>query len=519
MHEPGKSDRPVVPAKSAKTDYWEFHRQWVERMEGRGLAKENAEEQNPPQAVPTSQTGRTQSRTGEGQARSEGLSQALERIRQAACRDKRRKFTSLWHHVYDIDRLHEACQGIRRQASAGIDGVTWEQYVRQDLESNLQGLQQRLARCSYRAAPVRRTYIPKADAKQRPIGVPVLEDKIVQRATVAVLNAIYENDFKGFSYGFRPGRSAHMALDALAVGIRSRKVNWVLDADIGSFFDTLDHEWLMKFVGHRIGDPRVLRHLRKWLNAGVLEAGQWHEQTQGVPQGGSISPLLANIYLHYVFDLWADQWRRKHAAGEVVLVRYADDFVVGFEKESDAREFHEDLKARLGRFNLELAADKTRIIHFGAQALRHKNDGGGGKPGTFNFLGFTHICDKTRKGAFIVLRRTIAKRMRAKLRSVKDELKRRMHQPIPEVGSWLRSVLQGHYRYFGVPRNSGAMNRFRNVIYWQWRRCLAARSQRGHMACAKYDALAARWLPLPRICHPYPEQRLAVMIRGKSPVR
>jgi len=519
MHEPGKSDRSVVPAKSAKIDYWEFHQQWVERMEGRDLAKENAEEQNPPQAVSTPQTERTQRRTGKGQARSEGMSQALERIRQAACRDKRQKFTSLWHHVYDMDRLHEACQSIRRQASAGIDGVTWKQYARQDLEGNLQDLQQRLALCSYRAAPVRRTYIPKPDGKERPIGVPVLEDKIVQRATVAVLNAIYENDFKGFSYGFRPGRSAHMALDALAVGIRSRKVNWVLDADIRSFFDTLDHEWLMKFVEHRIGDRRVLRHLRKWLNAGVLEAGQWHEQIEGVPQGGSISPLLANIYLHYVFDLWADQWRQKHAAGEVILVRYADDFVVGFEKESDARKFLEDLKARLGRFNLELAADKTRIIHFGAQALKQKNDGGGGKPGTFNFLGFTHICDKTRNGAFIVLRRTIAKRMRAKLRLIKDELKRRKHHPIPEVGRWLRSVLQGHYRYFGVPRNSGAMNRFRNVIFWLWRRNLSARSQRGHLACAKYNPLAERWLPLPQICHPYPEQRLAVIIRGKSPVR
>jgi RNA-directed DNA polymerase len=518
MHEPGKSDRPVVPVKSVKMDYWEFHQQCIERMKGRDLAKENAEEATPPQAVVTPQTERTQCRQDPGVTGAEGLSQALQRIRQAACRDKRQKFTSLWHHVYDIDRLSEACFELNRQASAGIDGVSWKQYVGQGFEQRLEDLRQRLVRGSYRATPVRRTYVPKADGKKRPIGVPVMEDKIVQRATTAVLNAIYEAEFLGFSYGFRPGRSAHMALDALAVGIRSRKVNWVLDADIRSFFDTLDHRWLVKFIEHRIGDPRVLRQLRKWLNAGVLEAGQWHEQEEGVQQGGSISPLLANIYLHYVFDLWADQWRKKHAAGEVILVRYADDFVVGFELESDARQFLTDLTERLGRFTLELAADKTRIVRFGAEALK-QHDRGGDKPGTFNFLGFTHICDKTRKGVFVVLRQTIAKRMRAKLKLLKEELRRRMHQPIHETGRWLRSVLTGHYRYFGVPRNSRAMNRFRMVLYRLWRRTLARRSQRAHTTRTWYDALVARWLPLPHICHPYPEQRLAVIIRGKSPVR
>jgi group II intron reverse transcriptase/maturase len=408
---------------------------------------------------------------------------------------------------------------VQRQASAGVDGVTWAQYVDEGLEERLTGLRQRLIEGTYRACPVRRVYIPKADGRKRPIGVPVLEDKIVQRATVAVLNAVYEADFKGFSYGFRPGRNAHMALDALAVGIRSKKVNWVLDADIRSFFDTLDHGWLMKFIEHRIGDQRVLRQVRKWLKAGVLEDGQWQEQAEGTPQGGSISPLLANIYLHYALDLWAEQWRRTVAQGEVIIVRYADDFVVGFETESDARRFLEELTQRLRKFNLELAAEKTRIIAFGAKALKEHEHRGGGRPGTFNFLGFTHICDWTRKGAFIVLRRTMAKRMGAKLRAIRGELRRRMHDPIRQVGSWLRAVMSGYYRYFGVPRNLGALNRFRMAVYRLWRQILCRRSQRGRPSWPAYNAITAQWLPFPRVCHPYPEQRLAVMIQGKSPVR
>lgn len=518
MHEPGKSDRPVVSGKSAKIDYWDFHQWYVEQMERRGLAKENGEGDALLPAGPAKQVDRTQSRVEEDDLLDEDLPSALDRVRQAACQDKELKFTSLWHHVYDGDCLREAYLAMSRRASAGIDGQTWQAYG-EDLESNLQNLSERLAKGSYRARPVKRVYIPKADGRQRPIGIPVLEDKIVQRATVAVLNAIYETDFLGFSYGFRPGRSAHMALDALAVGIRTKQVSYVLDADIRGFFDTLDHGWLMQFIEHRIADRRVLRHLQKWLNAGVLEEGRRVEQKEGVPQGGSVSPLLANIYLHHVLDLWADQWRKTQAHGDVIIVRYADDFVVGFQHQSDATRFLEELRERFRQFNLELHADKTRILEFGRYAAEQQERRGQGKPATFNFLGFTHACDKTRDGRFIVLRRTMAVRMRAKLRVIKQELRKRLHAPVPQVGRWLKSVLTGHYRYFGVPRNMEALNRFRIAVYWLWKRTLGRRSQKGRLNLDRYNPLVNRWLPMPRICQPYPEQRLAVIIRGKSPVR
>ena len=521
MHEPGKSDRPVVSEMPAKMNYWEFH-QWInQRAERRGLAKENAEQDSDDQLRPAAvakQVDRTPSRVGQDLVLPEDLHHALQRVRQAACRDKKLKFTSLWHHVYNIEALRQAYLALERNASAGIDGQTWQTYE-QELEANLQDLSNRLATGTYRAKPVKRVYIPKADGRQRPIGIPVLEDKIVQRATVAMLNAIYETDFLGFSYGFRPGRSAHMTLDALAVGIRSRKVNWLLDADIRGFFDTLNHEWLMKFVEHRIADPRVLRHLRKWLNAGVMEQGKHIQQEEGTPQGGSISPLLANIYLHYVLDLWAEQWRQTRACGDMIIVRYADDFVIGFQHESDARQFHEELRERFQKFNLELHADKTRVIEFGRDAARTLKRRGQGKPQTFNFLGFTHVCDRTRKGAFIVLRRTMASRMAAKVKAIGQELRRRMHEPLGVVGRWLASVVRGHDRYFGVPRNSEALNRFRMAIYQRWRQVLRRRSQKARLGRRRYDQLFARVVLPPRVWHPYPEQRLAVFIQGKSPVR
>jgi RNA-directed DNA polymerase len=428
------------------------------------------------------------------------------------------RFTSLWHHVYDVDRLREAYAALRRNASAGIDEVTWREYGL-ELEGNLRDLSERLARGTYRARPVKRVYIPKADGKQRPIGIPVLEDKIVQRAAVAVLNAVYETDFLGFSYGFRPGRSAHMALDALAVGIQTKKVNYVLDADIRGFFDTLNHGWLIEFVRHRIADPRVVRHIQKWLNAGVVEEGKHGRQEEGTPQGGSISPLLANIYLHHVLDLWADQWRRTRARGDVVIVRYADDFVVGFQHESDAVRFLADLRERFRTFNLELHADKTRVIEFGRFAAERRSRRGLGRPETFDFLGFTHACDHTRQGRFTVLRRTTAKRVRAKLRSLKEELRRRLHDPVRDVGKWLRQVLAGHYRYYGVPRNYAMLDAFRNQVRRLWHRALNRRSQTGTVTEARLAPIVAAWLPMPRICHPYPDERVAVMIRGKSPVR
>jgi RNA-directed DNA polymerase len=440
----------------------------------------------------------------------ETLSPAIERIRQAAERDSKMRFTTLWHHVYSVDRLREAYFGLKRTAAPGLDGETWRHYG-EELEVHLADLSGRLKRGAYRAMPVKRAYIPKADGRQRPLGVPVLEDKIVQRATTEVLNAIYETDFVDFSYGFRPGRGAHNALDALRVGIQRRKVGWVLDADIRGYFDTIGHEWIMKFIEHRIADQRVLRHIRKWLNAGVLEDGRLTRSEEGVPQGGSISPLLANVYLHYVFDLWADQWRDRHAHGDVVIVRYADDFVVCFQHWQDAERFLGDLRERFRKFGLELHADKTRLIEFGRYAASNRQKLGEGKPETFDFLGFTHVCEETRNGRFTVHRYTMRKRVVAKLKELAMELRRRLHDPVPEVGRWLKSVLIGHYRYYAVPDNQRMLNAFRYWLTKLWLKSLRRRSQKHRTTWERMQRLAAKWLPNPRIMHPYPaEQRLTV---------
>ena len=495
----GKSDRPVVPRKPSNKGRGAPRP--AERVEGRGRAKGNPSQP-------------TKSRA---QHRSD-LPRALDRVRQAARRDKGLRFTTLWHHVYDVGRLREAYFGLNRKAAPGVDGRTWRQYG-EDLEANLRDLSDRLQRGAYRAKPVVRAYIAKTDGRQRPLGVPVLEDKIVQRATVEVLNAVYETDFLGFSYGFRPRCSQHQALDALAVGLRSKKVNWVLDADIRGFFDTIDHGWLVKFIEHRIADQRVVRHVKKWLNAGVLEDGKRIRKEEGTPQGGSVSPLLANVYLHYVFDLWIQRWRQKQARGDVIVVRWADDFIVGFQHRSEAEQCLAELRERFRKFGLELHPDKTRLIEFGRHAGGNRRGGGGGKPGTFNFLGFTHICDKTRKGKFIVLRQTQRERMRAKLREVTQELRRRLHDPVPEVGQWLRAVVRGHFRYYGVPRNGPALTLLRQQVVGLWLRSLRRRSQKHRVTWERMWRLASRWLPTARIHHPYPEQRLCVTTRGRSPVR
>ena len=411
-------------------------------------------------------------------------------------------------HVYNIDRLRERYYGLKRNSAKGVDGETWQHYG-ENLETNLQDLSGRLKRGAYHAKPVRRVYIPKPDGRQRPIGVPVLEDKIVQSATAEVLQAIYETDFKGFSYGFRPGRSQHNALDALFVGLMG-KVSWVLDADLRSFFDTIDHGWLLKFVEHRIADKRILRHIQKWLNAGVLEDGKIWQADYGTPQGGSISPLLANIYLHYALDNWMVVWKRKQAKGEMLIVRFADDSVFGFQHRWEAKRFLDDLKNRLSRFHLELNAEKTRLIEFGRFAAPTRAKRGQGKPETFDFLGFTHICDTNRRGNFIVLRRTKRKKMQAKLKEIKLELRRRLHDPVRETGAWLRSVLQGHYQYYGVPRNMPAMSSFRHQVTWLWQRSLVRRSQRHRNCWDKINNLAQYWLPRPEIRHPYPDKRLGV---------
>ena len=446
------------------------------------------------------------------------LPSAMERIRQAACRDKQLRFTTLWHHVYDIELLRGAYFSLKRNAAPGVDGETWRHYGEQ-LEENLQDLSDRLKRGAYRAKPVKRAYIPKPDGRQRPLGMTALEDKIAQRATVEVLNAIYETDFLGFSYGFRPKRSPHDALNALSAGIMTKKVSWVLDADIRGYFDAISHEWLVKFIEHRIADRRVIRHIKKWLNAGVLEDGNRTYSEEGVPQGGSVSPVLANVYLHYVFDLWVEQWRHRQAAGDVIVVRFCDDFVVGFQYQQDAEGFLEALKKRLLKFNLDLHEDKTRLIEFGRFATQNRKRQGKGKPETFDFLGFTHICGKTRKGKFGILRHTIAKRMRAKLMEIKRELRRRLHWPVPVVGKWLRVVLLGHYRYYGVPGNIRKIGAFKYHLSLLWFRTLQRRSQRCRLVWERMSRLINRWLPRPRICHTYPDLSLYVKTRGKSPVR
>jgi group II intron reverse transcriptase/maturase len=439
------------------------------------------------------------------------VQQALERVRQAARKDKKLRFTTLMHHIYNLDTLREAYFGLKRDAAPGVDGQTWQQYG-QELETHLQNLSARLKHGAYRAKPVRRVYIPKPDGRQRPLGVTALEDKLVQRATTGVLNAIYETDFLGFSYGFRPGRSQHNALDALYVGQLTKKVNWVLDADIRGFFDAINREWLLKFVEHRVADQRVGRLIRKWLNAGVLEDGARTYSETGTVQGGSISPLLANIYLHYAFDLWVHWWRRTQASGDVIVVRYADDFIVGFQHRHEAESFLAALRQRFATFGLEVHPDKTRLIEFGPWAAVNRRKRGLGKPETFDFLGFTHICTTKRSnGRFTVLRQTMRKRLTAKLAEVKAELRRRMHHPVPAVGKWLGSVVEGHFRYYGVPMNQPALTKFRFQAVWLWHRTMCRRSQVGAVRWDRTTRLAARYLPAVRAYHPYPLQRLHVI--------
>ena len=441
----------------------------------------------------------------------------LLRVREVARRDKTTRFTTLLHHVRP-ESLKEAYRGLKRRAAAGIDGKTWEEYGKQ-LDSNIVELHGRIHRGAYRARPGRRVYIEKADGTERPLAIATIEDKIVQSAVSEVLNAIYEEDFLGFSYGFRKRKSQHDALDALATALLRKKVSWVLDADIRGFFDSIDHGWMRKFVEHRIGDQRVVRLIMKWLKAGVMEEGKWIEPESGTPQGGTISPLLANIYLFYAFDQWAHQWRKRKARGEVVIVRYADDFVVGFEHQDDAERFRVELGERLRKFALELHADKTRIVEFGKYAAERRARRGEGKPETFTFLGITHVCTKNRKGRFNLGRVTSRKRMGRKLKEVGVELKRRRHEPIPEQGRWLQSVIRGHDRYYAVPGNMTALRTFRRAIAWLWRTALRRRSQRTRLTVERMERLCQRWFPRPAILHPYPDKRFDARISGRNRMR
>lgn len=445
-------------------------------------------------------TRRTQSRAS--------VSQGLDRVRHVARQRKKERFTALLHHV-TVDRLRESFLALKRKAAPGVDGVTWQDYEA-ELEDHLQDLHARVHRGAYRALPVRRRFIPKPGGKQRPLGIAALEDKIVQRAVVVVLNAIYEEDFLGFSYGFRPQRRQHDALDALAVGIGNTPVNWILDADIRSFFDSVSHDWLVRFLEHRIGDKRIIRLVRKWLKAGVLEEGEWSVSETGTPQGAVASPLLANVYLHYVFDLWAARWRRKEARGNVIILRFADDIVVGFQHEADARRFWDAMRVRFEQFSLALHPDKTRLLEFGRQAAANRQRRGLGKPETFTFLGFIHICGKSRRGAFQLQRKTRGDRMRAKLREVKEQLRERRHEPIPEQGRWLKQVVTGFFAYHAVPTNAKALSAFRHYVTDHWRRTLRRRSQKDHVTWDRITRIADAWLPQPRILHPWPDRRFAV---------
>ena len=484
MYAKEESDWLIVPEKAAN------EAQAEESPEGRGRAKENTNE---------SDTESTQSE--------QPVQSGLERVRQRAKQDKQIRFTALLHHL-TVDRLMSSFLKLKSEAAPGVDGQTWKQYE-QNLWDRLVDLHGRVHRGTYRAHPSRRVYLEKPDGRKRPLGIAVLEDKIVQGAVVRILEAIYEEDFLGFSYGFRPRRSAHDALDALSVALQFEKVGWVLDADIQSFFDTMDHEWTMKFLQHRVADPRILRLIRKWLKAGVSEEGQWSATTIGTPQGAVISPLLANIYLHYALDLWAHQWR-KTAAGEMFIIRYGDDVVFAFQYRKDAERFRAALAERLRKFGLELHPEKTRLIQFGRFAERERRDHGQGPPETFDFLGLTHICDRTTDGKFYVRRRTTAKRMRARLKAIKLELRTRKHAAVRETGKWLKSVLTGYFRYHGVHGNTSVLCLFRYRVERLWRRALISRGGRHRPTWTQLSALFHHWLPLPRVLHPLPVARFAV---------
>jgi len=434
----------------------------------------------------------------------------LDRIREAAVRDRNLRFTNLMHHL-TAELLREAYDALRRNAAAGVDDVTWQEYG-EGVEGRIKDLHDRVQSGRYRAKPSKRVWLPKPDGRQRPIGIAALEDKIVQQGVVWVLNRIYEKDFYGFSYGFRPGRSPHNALDAIWVGITQRKVSWVLDADIKSFFDTINHAWLMEFLARRIADLRMLRLIRKWLRAGVSEEGEWLRTEAGTPQGAVVSPLLSNIYLHYVLDQWVSEWRKKEANGEVIIVRYGDDFVMGFQYRHEAERFLKEMKERFAQYGLEIHKEKTRLIEFGRFAEANRAERGEGKPETFDFLGFTHICSRTRKdNRFTIRRKTIAKRLRIKLVEVREAILRRRHEPVPVLGQWLRSLTQGHFNYFAVPGNRKAIDRFRTEINKAWLFALRRRSQKSrNLTWDRIRGLIKTWIPTAKTQHPYPSQRLCV---------
>jgi RNA-directed DNA polymerase len=485
MNGGGESYSGVLPTKQPNKS----EKSPAEVVEGRSLTKENTDLPN---------LYRIQSR----KSRPNGL----DRVREAARKDGKLRFTALLHHV-TVDLLRDSYLSLKKRAAPGVDGVTWEAYG-QDLEAQLSDLHGRIHRGAYRAKPSRRTWISKPDGRQRPLGIAALEDKVVQYAVGTVLNQIWEEDFLGFSYGFRPGRSQHDALDALYVGITRKKVSWVLDLDIRAFFDQIEHAWLIKFVEHRIGDRRIVRLIQKWLKAGVMEQGRWNETEEGTPQGAVISPILANLYLHYVLDLWVNQWRRREATGDVIIVRYADDAVLGFQHRNEAERFLEQLRDRLGKFGLELHPEKTRLIEFGRFAAERRREHGKGKPETFDFLGFTHICGTSQKaGRFQLQRRTNGKRMAAKLKDIKAQLRKRLHETIADTLKWLKSVVRGYFQYHAVPGNDHRLRTFRKDVLRLWLHQLRRRSQRSRWTWERFLERLAVQIPYAKLEHPYPNAR------------
>lgn len=494
MYATGKSDGVIVSVKRANKGA-------QPDIIGQPLAE--FVEKRPPAEGNTGQT------TVTGTQGLGGASSGLSRVREAAKRDSKLQFSNLLHHV-NVDLLRQSYLALNRQAVTGVDGVTWQKYS-QTLEERLIVLHDQVQSESYRAKPSKRIWIPKSDGQQRPIGIAALEDKIVQQALTTILQQIYEEDFLGFSYGARPGRSQHQALDALYVAITQRKVNWVLDADLRKFYDSLDHEWLMKFVEHRVADQRVLRLIRKFLRAGVSEEGEWSKTVVGTPQGAVISPLLANIYLYYALDQWVNWWRKQRDHGEIYIVRYADDFVMGFQHQSDAEQFQVELKERLAKFGLEVHEGKTRLVEFGRSAIADRQKRGEGKPETFDFLGFTHICTRKKNGSFAIYRKTIAKRLRAKIKMVRETLNRNRHRPVAEQGAWLKAVMRGHFNYYGVPGNRKALDTFRTQIQLCWLKALRRRSHKAlALTWQRMRKLIRTWLPTAKVVHPYPNQRFCV---------
>jgi len=491
-----KSDKIIVPKKQTNNEALAS----AEIVEGRVLPKGNTGQAT---------TVRTQSRGA--------VSIGLADVRQVARQNKEMQFTALLHYI-SIELLEKSYFALKRNSATGIDGVKWKSYGK-NLAENLISLHRQIHIGSYRAQPARRTIIPKADGSERPLSILCLEDKVVQQAVVYVLEAIYEQDFLGFSYGFRPKRGQHDALDALSTGIYRKRVNWVLDADIRRFFDTMNHEWIMQFLKHRIGDKRLLRLISKWLKVGVMNNHHVERSCEGAPQGAVVSPILANIYLHYVFDLWVNVWRRKKTNGDVIVIRYADDTVLGFEFEKDAKQFLDEFQKRLKTFGLNLHPDKTRLIQFGRYAANDRKRQGLGKPETFDFLGFTHYCTQSLKSrVFVIGRKTIKKRMRLSLQLIKNELRRRMHDTIVDTGKWIRTVLQGHLNYFSVSGNDPSIWAYFTQVKWYWLRAIRRRSQRAFVTWDKFVERIDHFFPKIRLMHPYPDARFDVRTRGRSPV-